>query len=500
MPKRSTNPHARLTLLIVLILGTGLALFQFFWNKSYWQDETSLALNILDRSPLELLGPLDHFQAAPPLFLLAVKGLTMMLSAPEFSLRLFPLISYLVSLVFLYRLARLLFSDKPTLIYIFSAFVFCVPVIYYSSELKQYMSDVMVTLILLYLTIYRPRQTTRKYVYLAVAGMIAVFLSNIAPIILLTSGLWLYSEKPSKISRPLVFVSLSWLAAFGVYYLNFVTDHPSREFMLDFWQKSRAFMPHNPFSASFYHFITDRWDVVFLRMVNFGRLSHVLFFLWVAGLALLAYARRFRMVLLLLLPFAIHLLLSMLRLYPFDLRLLLYLTPIIIIASAYGFSWFYQAVISTWKLHRFQWIVCLIPLPFIIMMFRVGYPVDQRQIFKTVSYLEEQVQPHDQIFLYHDIETVVRFYQQTGRINLSMEHVTHVTKPGQETLHYFEPLAASQGRIWLLFSNNYPGERTLVIDFLDARGFQRLDYAASPRAELFLYWLKEDKRISRLAD
>ena len=60
-------------------------------NNSLWLDEAALARNVIDRAPLELLGPLDYAQVAPPGFLLTEKFVVLLLGHSEWALRLFPL-------------------------------------------------------------------------------------------------------------------------------------------------------------------------------------------------------------------------------------------------------------------------------------------------------------------------------------------------------------------------------------------------------------------------
>jgi hypothetical protein len=55
---------------LIIGLGIVLRLTQYVFNRSLWYDEANLALNIIDRSVLELFQPLDHDQGAPIGFLL----------------------------------------------------------------------------------------------------------------------------------------------------------------------------------------------------------------------------------------------------------------------------------------------------------------------------------------------------------------------------------------------------------------------------------------------
>jgi hypothetical protein len=91
---------------IVVALGIILRLRQYFANRSLWVDEASLALNIVNRTFGALTLPLDYNQGAPIGFLFIEKFSVLILGNNEFSLRLFPLFSGLLSVYFIYRIVN----------------------------------------------------------------------------------------------------------------------------------------------------------------------------------------------------------------------------------------------------------------------------------------------------------------------------------------------------------------------------------------------------------
>ena len=60
---------------LIILFGTLLRLTQYLSNRSLWLDEAFLALNIVNRSFLQLLKPLDNNQGAPIGFLMLEKFL-----------------------------------------------------------------------------------------------------------------------------------------------------------------------------------------------------------------------------------------------------------------------------------------------------------------------------------------------------------------------------------------------------------------------------------------
>src|SRR4051794_34950265 len=71
-------------LFIAIIAGIGLRLWQYLAHASLWLDEAALARNIIDRSSLGLITPLDYGQTAPPAFLLVEKAAVAVLGNNEF--------------------------------------------------------------------------------------------------------------------------------------------------------------------------------------------------------------------------------------------------------------------------------------------------------------------------------------------------------------------------------------------------------------------------------
>jgi len=72
----------------------------------YWVDEASLALNIVNRTFSELTIPLDYNQGAPIGFLFIEKFIILILGNKDYILRLFPIISGMLSVYLIYLIAK----------------------------------------------------------------------------------------------------------------------------------------------------------------------------------------------------------------------------------------------------------------------------------------------------------------------------------------------------------------------------------------------------------
>lgn len=189
----------------VLFVGVILPLIQFIYNRSIWLDEAYLSLNIINKSYFELFQPLEYLQIAPILFLIIEKFFSEQIPNSEIGLRLFPLICYLISLFLFYKVITIIHKKNPyTIIFSLSLFVFNGTLIFYSSEAKQYMTDVFVLTTILYLTLKDYKKERSKYYWLGAVGTISLFLSNVACIVLFALGLYLLYDiyKNSKKNFP----------------------------------------------------------------------------------------------------------------------------------------------------------------------------------------------------------------------------------------------------------------------------------------------------------
>ena len=243
----------------VLLLGVTLSLVQFIYNRSLWRDEASLALNIINKNGLELLKPLDYMQVAPILFLQLEKLFSILLPNSEYGLRLLPLLCFWFSLYFFYGILKLTFKNYYTIIFALSLFVFNYNLIYYSSEVKQYICDVLVLTSIYYFTLKSYKKEETKYYILGILGCVSIYLSNVTPIILFSCGIYLFYN--SLINKKIYFkhmaiVSFVWGITFLSYYYYFIHGHPTSDYMVTYWSNQNAFMPHNLFSADFYLFLS----------------------------------------------------------------------------------------------------------------------------------------------------------------------------------------------------------------------------------------------------
>lgn len=128
-------------------------IFTFRMNlvgRSFWIDEASLMWSIWNRGLFELTSsPLEANQSAPVLYLYIVKFLQLIFGDSEFVFRLPSFISYLGLVFFTFKLLKRINVKFPI---IGTTFVSSFSIIMmYASELKQYITESFLVMVLIYL-------------------------------------------------------------------------------------------------------------------------------------------------------------------------------------------------------------------------------------------------------------------------------------------------------------------------------------------------------------
>ena len=176
-PERQSRPM-EICSLLALLLGIAIRLSQYLSGRSLWFDEVAVILNLQERTYGELLGSLNYEQAAPPLFLWIEKFALETLGNNEYSLRLYPLLGGLLSLVVFYHFTRQYAMGwaRPIAMLLFSTISY---VVYFSSELKPYSWDVTIGMLLFMSisAIASLKPNTNQLIGVGLLGTISIWLS-----------------------------------------------------------------------------------------------------------------------------------------------------------------------------------------------------------------------------------------------------------------------------------------------------------------------------------
>lgn len=135
---------------VVFFLGMAFRFHSYLFNRSLWLDEAMLANNIIQHSLFDLITkPMDMSQFAPIGFLSIIKILVILLDESERVLRLLPIIAGVLMLTVVIWVARLIFSEFSSQLAFVGLVAFSPILIYYSVELKQYIVDACLGVLML---------------------------------------------------------------------------------------------------------------------------------------------------------------------------------------------------------------------------------------------------------------------------------------------------------------------------------------------------------------
>lgn len=468
---------------IFVIAGIVFRLRQYLIGRSLWADEASLALNLVERSFSGLTKPLDYGQGAPLFFLFIEKISIIILGNKDYVMRLFPLFSGILAVYLFYLIAREYFGTHG----LFAVLIFAIssPLIYYSSELKQYSSDVMLALLLVYLAgrCFKEKVRPADFLILGITGMIAIWVSHSATFILAGIGLTMLVEKMIRKNYvPLSWLfgmGIAWIAMFGMEYLVSLQYLIVDDFLQQYWHK--AFMPLPPWSNLGW-FEKTGYSLLYITMYRTDYILALIFIalIFIGGLSLLA--RNRNVALLVSLPFVIALIACALQKYPLKDRFMLFLVPFLLLIVSEGLGRIYS-LIAKWN-RAAALVVSAIPaLVIISLTFPTTYSTFLRpfvpNIKPVISYVSENRAETDIVYVYHSAEPAFRYYAPFYGLDSGNVVIGYDTTRKKIALEgFFDDVEGFRGkpRVWFIFTDisdcgGCEGDmQTFYVDYLSSLG------------------------------
>lgn len=476
---------------IVIAIGIVLRIAQFLYNRSLTEGEAALALNIVKRSYLDLLKPLDYFQAAPVGFLFIERCAVNVLGTNEYALRLFPLIAGIIALAFFYHLAKRILTKQaiPVALILFAVGYH---LIYFSSEVKQYSSDVLFVLIILmlFLAACRSRQTLYYLIYGA-AGAILLWFSHPVLFVLITGGTILLvrsiGRKEWTACALLCCGGIIAAVSFGLNYVVLLAPLSKTAVLLDTWSKSFAPFPPTSFQDLYWY------GFVFARMFTFPvGLSQYELILGIASFVfgVIYIYRRDRIILIMcILPILITLFASALHLYPFEGRLLLFLTPLLVLVIAQGIAYIQSQTSTGSPLVGIALVLILLIHPVLSASYHLVKPRAPEELRPVVEYVDANYREGDVLYIYYASFNAYQYYAY--RSDFEHDYVVGIEARDNWGQYYYD-LSAMKGnrRVWVIMSHietwHGTDEEMLFVSYLDMLGKQK-DVLRTSGAAGYLY-------------
>jgi len=424
-----------------------------------WADEASLAYNLAQRTFFGLTQPLDYDQGAPIGFLFIEKLLIIVLGNMDQVMRLFPLFSGLVSLYLFYRIAQAHIKGG-----MLGSLLFAISwqLIYYSSELKQYSSDVMLGLLLIFLAgnCLKEKAQPRDFMLLGATGAAAIWISHPSAFILAGIGVAMLVVASTK-SRPipvlwLVWLGSAWLVSFGLEYFVSLRHLITNDLLQSYWEK--AFMPLPPGG-------TRIWLVktyYSLLLTTLGRTDQILTIIFPSLIVIGSLSLLFRdrnTAILLISPFFFALLASALQKYPLKDRFMLFLVPFVLLLIAEGLGRVYL-VVAKWQRGVAGAIYALPALTLLFLSASVTLefvkePFIGSDIKPVLGYVAKHKQENDTIYVYYSTVPVVDYYAPIYGLehkNILFGYRSPLKKAALEGFYDDVKTLRGRDRVWLIFS------------------------------------------------
>ena len=487
-----------------VLLGIVLRLKQYLLNNSLSGDEASLALNLVNRNFMELTQVLDYHQAAPIGFLFIEKLLIVIFGNHDYIMHLFPLFTGSLAVYLIYKIARASFGT----IGMFAVLMFSMSwwLVVYSSVLKQYISDTMVVLLLVYLAVKCLRKNVHAKDFLTLGGIGAfvIWISHPSVFILAGIGLVLVLEKfTRKEYVPWIWIlgmGIGWVASFGLEYLVSLRHIVADEYLINYWR--RAYVPLPPWSDKGWFIDTYYSFLLFAFHRADGTMALVTMVLTFIG-TISIMVRKWRIGLLVISPFVIVLIVSALRRYPLKDRFMLFLIPLVLLLMAEGFRGLYW-LIAKWKPKIAVVISGVLALAVVWQIAPITYekaisPVteDIRLVFE---YVAANRLPDDIVYIFDRTDPVYHYYAPFYGLDKGNIIVGVYSPKKRIALRNFEDdvnRLYGNSRVWFIFSeildcSSCVGEGTqsfyvdhlnrfgIVLDKFDGSGGNAYLYDLSP--------------------
>ncbi len=441
------------TIAVIFAVSIFYRIFVFCYNPSLWFDEAALAINITEKGYLQFFQRLDYAQASPPLFMCLIKLVVSIFGVHDYSFRIIPLLSSILSLFVFYQVLNVYLKSKISKIVALTLFGLNFMVIFLTKEFKPYTTDVLLALVslLFYLKVDFLKLTEKKALLIGLAFAILPWFSfaSIFTFFCFLTILFFNTFK-SNLKKFIIFAFSQVLSVIANYFLILKPNYVN-SIMNKIWE---PFFTDNTASLSSFlglidrnlrFFFTQEIDMIFLCV------------LVLLGLVLVFKESKYKAVLLIL-PILFMTILHFFWVYPFYERLILFLCPVFIISAA--------KPIDLIDFNRHKVSSIMISAAFLIFFYNAGYfKTYFRDILLPKNYYLEETMPlmkiiqdnikqGETIAVIHGSD-VPFFYYNENYFHFSKDRYFVVSKEEDNPEKYTESLNnLKSGTYWILITHH----------------------------------------------
>jgi hypothetical protein len=482
-------------------IGAVLRIAQYLAATSLWGDELYVVRNVISKGPFTLFTqPIGNLQVAPCGFVLLLKLVVTLIGTSEYSLRLIPFLSSLLTLPLFASLGHK-FLPREALLLALGLFSTSIPLIRYAGQVKPYSSDVVASLLcLLVARAWMEAKTLRASFWAAMTGAIVIWFSytsvfTLAAVALVVLGQFRTSFSGASVKHVLVVLTI-WLcsaATFAIVEYHRLSPE-THLYMQTFWAHWMLPVQLTIHSVATWLVRLARDFFAFLGLAKWW----ILCVLVLIGTCCLL--RRTSETLLLVVPLLMTFAASALRLYPFGGRLILFLVPNMLLMLTAGVLAVTGAA-GRLQLPRWGQNALLLAAALALGVHPVWTsppPYRDSETKPILSYLAEHRLSGDSIYLQGDAsgtaQNALEFYGP--RFSLPVSQVTLEPYTGPLPLETLKDLDQFRGlrRLWVVFGPTHYVQLRAARWYLDTIG-HRLDCLSSHNAAVYLYDLSDAQRL-----
>lgn len=458
----------------IVFAGILLQINEYIANRSLWLDELHVANHILSNGLFEILTAQNF--GYPLGFAVVERIVTYILGGGELALRLFPLVCGILSAIFFPKIIGRI-ADINTTIIGTALFSLSFKLIYYTTEVKPYTLDILVTLVLLGMLIdFCQNDRTEKHLFkYALGGCAAIFFSTRAILILGGAGAVLlmkfWREKKTAKVKPLAFLAACWAGAFLLYYIlvlrRFLDSHNLKEW--DVWYAS----PPPMFSLDAVAWLFSGALHLLLSPLTYE--MALAQFLFIAGLVFLL-SKNAEVFGIMTAPILLTVALGFFG-YPLYDRLLLFLMPLLVVIIAFGVN-----ALSTHPAVKYKKVLVFCCL-FILMkpsllattlQFTEKYA--HEEVKPVLETIKKNIRPGDVMYVYYGASPAFEYY--AARYQLNNVEVIEGAGSRKDRAKYLDDIKriSRHKRVWVLFSHIYEDEDRFFLDNIKEHGGEVVDF------------------------
>jgi len=469
----------------IFAAGVGIRLFHLIYNRSLWMDEVYLSTSLVKMSANELVSNSLYYQQKAPIgFLLASKLFVNVFGNKEIFLRIFPLISGILSMLIFIPVSRFFLKNQAALL-AFTIFCLSPALVYHSVEIKQYSTELLGTVLSLFLFIkFKEEKYINSLLFWGIAGGTILWFSYASIFVLGGIGIGSSVYNLSKKNWKVFFISLIpfsiWLISFVFNYLLFTHKHAESQWIVYWFRAYDNFMPFPPksigdlkwFAMNFYRMLDYPLGLLwnFGAVTKYQGLNMILkmpvlpILLLVIGFYATIKKKNAETLLILLIPIALTFLASGLELYPLTERFWVFISPIFLIILGIGFEYFSFKLKSKLLSNLIFSLLIIGPVFGSIDSFTntKNFYIHKKSFQReALSYLNKNYSKDDAVYIYWNNLPGFRLYNEMYKYNFKAIEGTDHRNNSKNYEEYYQNLRNDFNeifkykRVWVVYNTQF---------------------------------------------